>query len=83
MKKPEVTAHGTDASTLGVWAATHGQIVPSDSYTNTGDPTKNCCAKTVLDVVGRTQATYIQFNLASFPARYAADVDGSHAVYSF
>src|SRR5215469_5400130 len=45
-----------------------GQITPSsDSYTNTADPTTNYGAKTLLDVDGASQITYIQFNLASIP----------------
>src|SRR5580693_3782163 len=46
----------------------HAQITPSaDAYTNTADPTTNYGAKTLLDVDGATQITYIQFNLASIP----------------
>jgi TGF-beta propeptide len=46
-----------------------GQITPSaDSYTNTVDPTTNYGAKTLLDIDGASQITYIQFNLASIPA---------------
>jgi hypothetical protein len=53
--------------------AAFGQIMPSaDSYTNTVDPTTNYGAKTLLDVDGATQATYIQFNLASIPATYTS-----------
>jgi hypothetical protein len=45
-----------------------GQITPSgDSYTNTADATTNYGAKTLLDVDGASQTTYIQFNLASIP----------------
>ena len=45
-----------------------GQITPSgDSYTNTADATTNYGAKTLLDVDGASQITYIQFNLASIP----------------
>jgi hypothetical protein len=48
--------------------STYAQIKPlGDSYTNTADPTKNYGAATLLDVVGATQITYIQFNLASIP----------------
>jgi hypothetical protein len=47
----------------------HAQITPlGDSYTNTADPTTNYGAKTLLDVDGATQTTYIQFNLGSIPA---------------
>jgi hypothetical protein len=54
----------------------YGQITPSaDAYTNTVDPTTNYGAKTLLDVDGATQATYIQFNLSSIPATYtSADI---------
>src|SRR5580658_1859409 len=46
----------------------YAQITPlGDSYTNTADPTTNYGAKTLLDVDGATQITYIQFNLASIP----------------
>ncbi len=51
------------------WSAAYAQITPSgDSYTNTADPTTNYGAKTLLDVDGATQTTYIQFDLASIPA---------------
>jgi len=54
---------------LFTWAAAHAQITPlSDSYTNTADSTTNFGSKTVLDVDGATQITYIQFNLASIPS---------------
>jgi hypothetical protein len=47
----------------------HAQITPSaDTYTNTATPTTNNGSKTLLDVDGATQITYIQFNLASIPA---------------
>ena len=50
------------------WVGAHAQITPSaDSYTNTADSTTNYGAKTLLDVDGATQTTYIQFNLASIP----------------
>ena len=46
----------------------YAQITPlGDSYTNTADSTTNYGAKTLLDVDGATQITYIQFNLASIP----------------
>jgi hypothetical protein len=49
--------------------AAYAQITPlGDSYINTADPTTNYGAKTLLDVDGAKQATYIQFNLASIPA---------------
>ena len=51
------------------WSSLYSQITPSaDSYTNSADPTTNYGAKTLLDVDGATQATYIQFNLASIPS---------------
>jgi hypothetical protein len=51
-----------------LWTAAYGQITPSaDSYTNTATPTTNNGAKTLLDVDGASQTTYIQFNLASIP----------------
>ncbi len=62
-------------STLIIFAAVvmQAQITPSaDSYTNTSTLTTNCGAKTLLDVDGATQITYIQFNLARFQARPAA-----------
>ncbi|MGO9539740.1 MAG: DNRLRE domain-containing protein [Terriglobales bacterium] len=47
----------------------YGQLTPlGDSYTNTATPTTNYGAKTLLDVDGATQITYIQFSLASIPA---------------
>jgi|HubBroStandDraft_1064217.scaffolds.fasta_scaffold01731_8 hypothetical protein len=52
---------------LFAWTA-HAQITPlGDAYTNTADPTTKYGAKTLLDVDGATQITYIQFNLASIP----------------
>lgn len=45
------------------------QITPSaDSYTNTASPTTNYGAKTLLDVDGASQITYIQFPLTSIPS---------------
>jgi hypothetical protein len=47
----------------------YAQITPSaDSYTNSADPTTNFGAKTLLDVDGASQTTYIQFNLSSIPS---------------
>jgi hypothetical protein len=55
-------------STLCLMTSAYGQITPlGDAYTNTADPTTNYGAKTLLDVDGATQITYIQFNLASIP----------------
>jgi hypothetical protein len=56
--------------------AAYGQLTPSaDSYTNTGAPTTNYGAKTVLDVESASQTTYIQFNLSSIPSGYtSADI---------
>src|SRR5580700_6279871 len=49
--------------------AAYAQITPlGDAYTNTADPTTNYGAKTLLDVDGASQITYIQFNLASIPS---------------
>jgi len=54
---------------LLAWTTAHAQITPSaDSYTNTATPTTNYGAKTLLDVDGASQITYVQFNLASIPA---------------
>ena len=45
------------------------QITPSgDSYTNSAAPTTNYGAKTLMDVDGATQISYIQFDLASIPS---------------
>lgn len=45
------------------------QITPSaDAYTNSGTPTANYGSKTVLDVDGAMQITYIQFDLGSIPS---------------
>jgi hypothetical protein len=68
-----ITAPTRLASLLGLfvflWTVAHAQITPlGDAYTNTADPTTNYGAKTLLDVDGATQTTYIQFNLASIPA---------------
>ncbi len=49
--------------------AAKAQITPSaDTYINTADPATNYGAKTLLDVDGATQITYIQFNFSSIPA---------------
>jgi hypothetical protein len=63
-------------SALSLLTGAFGQITPSaDSYTNTADATTNYGAKTLLDVDGATQTTYIQFNLGSIPATYtSADI---------
>ena len=54
---------------LLTWTGVYAQITPSaDSYTNTAAPTKTYGAKTLLDVDGASQITFIQFNLASIPA---------------
>jgi hypothetical protein len=51
------------------WTSAHAQITPlGDAYTNSADPTTNYGSKTLLDVDGATQITYIQFNLASIPS---------------
>jgi hypothetical protein len=53
---------------LFLWSTAYAQITPlGDAYTNTSDATTNYGAKTLLDVDGATQITYIQFNLASIP----------------
>ena len=54
---------------LFAWTSAHAQITPlGDSYVNTADPTTNYGSKTLLDVDGASQTTYIQFNLASIPS---------------
>lgn len=51
--------------TMGSLAGAYGQITPgADAYTNTATPTNNYGAKTLLDVDGASQITYIQFNRA-------------------
>ncbi len=51
------------------WTAAHAQVTPiGDSFINTATPTTNYGSKTLLDVDGATQTTYVQFNLASIPA---------------
>ena len=55
--------------TCGSLTTAYGQITPTgDAYTNSVDPTTNYGAKTLLDVDGASQITYIQFNLASIPS---------------
>ena len=52
-----------------LWGTAYAQITPlGDSYINTADATTNYGAKTLLDVDGASQTTYIQFNLASIPS---------------
>jgi hypothetical protein len=54
---------------LLAWTLAHAQITPSaDTYTNSTSPTTNYGSKTLLDVDGATQVTYVQFNLTSIPA---------------
>jgi trimeric autotransporter adhesin len=49
-------------------SAANAQITPlGDSYTNTADLKTNYGSKTVLDVDGATQISYIQFDLNSIP----------------
>ncbi len=56
-------------SILCLLTGAYAQLTPSaDAYTNTATPTTNYGAKTLLDVDGATQITYIQFNLSSIPA---------------
>ncbi len=56
---------------LVLWTTAYGQLTPSsDAYTNTGTPTKNYGAATLLDVESASQTTYIQFNLSSIPSGY-------------
>src|SRR5580658_10770766 len=67
-----LTAQTRLVSLLGLfvflWSTAYAQITPlGDAYTNTSDATTNYGAKTLLDVDGATQITYIQFNLASIP----------------
>src|SRR5580704_6582822 len=67
-----ITAPTRLASLLGLfvflWTAAYAQITPlGDAYINTADPTTNYGAKTLLDVDGATQTTYVQFNLGSIP----------------
>jgi trimeric autotransporter adhesin len=68
-----LTAQMRLVSLLGLlvflWSTAYAQITPlGDAYTNTADSTTNYGAKTLLDVDGATQITYLQFNLASIPA---------------
>ncbi len=61
---------------LTSWTLSQAQITPlGDSYTNTADPTTNYGAKTLLDVDGASQMTYLQFPLSSIPA--GATVSGA------
>ncbi len=51
----------------------YAQLTPSaDSYTNTGSSSTNYGANVLLDVVGGSQITYIQFNLSSIPTNYTS-----------
>ena len=60
-------------SALSLLAGAYGQITPSaDAYTNSASPATNYGANTLLDVDGATQASYIQFNLASIPSSYTS-----------
>jgi hypothetical protein len=59
---------GFIALLLALLATAYGQLTPSqDAYVNSASPTSNFGAKTLLDVDGASQITYIQFNLASIP----------------
>jgi trimeric autotransporter adhesin len=69
VRKPQFLAAALLFSSWFTAMAAHAQITPlGDSYTNTADPTANYGAKTLLDVDGATQVSYIQFNLASIPS---------------
>ena len=49
----------------------YAQFTPSgDAYTNSGSPSTNYGAKTLLDVQSGTQTTFIQFDLSSLPAGF-------------
>ncbi len=63
-------------STVSLLTGAYGQITPSaDAYTNSAAPSTNYGAGVLLDVDGATQASYIQFNLASIPSSYtSADI---------
>src|SRR5580704_5673788 len=53
---------------LFLWTAAYAQITPlGDAYINTATPTTNYGSKTLLDVDGASQTTYVQFNLGSIP----------------
>jgi hypothetical protein len=57
------------AALLGAGTSASAQVTPSaDAYTNSADPTTNFGPSPLLDVVGASQISYIQFNLASIPA---------------
>jgi len=69
MKNLKTALAALSFSILGMVTSAHAQITPSaDAYTNTAAPTTNYGAKTLLDVDGASQITYIQFNLSSVPA---------------
>jgi hypothetical protein len=78
MKNPTTPMRVASLLSLILLACTmaYGQLIPSgDAYTNAGDPTTNYGAKTLLDVEGASQTTYIQFNLSSIPSGYTgADI---------
>lgn len=60
-------------SVLGCLSGAYAQITPSgDAYTNAGASTTNYGANALLDVVGGSQITYIQFNLSSIPSAYTS-----------
>jgi hypothetical protein len=68
MKNLEIKLAVLFLSLVCVWTGVYAQITPSgDAYTNSAAPTTNYGSKTLLDVDGATQITYIQFNLASIP----------------
>jgi hypothetical protein len=68
-KKLEFLAALVLLLSLFLCTAAHAQFTPfDDSYTNTADTATNYGSKTLLDVDGASQVSYIQFNLASIPS---------------
>jgi N-acetylneuraminic acid mutarotase len=66
--RPGVVLGSLIVSLLSATAA-FAQITPlGDSYTDRADPTTNYGSKTLLEVDGATQISYIQFPLSSIPS---------------
>ena len=70
MKTPKLQLSHRLVLLVALWSiGAQAQITPSgDAYTNSATPTTNYGAKTLIDVDGATQASYIQFDLGSIPS---------------
>jgi len=70
VKTPKLHLSHTLVLLVALWSiGAQAQITPSgDAYTNSAAPTTNYGAKTLINVDGATQTSYIQFDLGSIPS---------------